>query len=356
MKRALGGLLLVAHGLAHALPATQAGAVGRSWLFTPLGLDAMAQRWIVALLSTLAMAGFVVAGFGVWGVPSFRRAWRRAGLVAAGASMVLIPLFWLNAYGVVGLAIDVAVVLGLRSLPVVWSTGRLSRKRPGSVKEITLELAHIGAVAFVGWLTLASLAAPWHRLWGSTAAELAMPLPGDESLDGPPTYWIQHAVSIDAPPGIVWPWLAQLGTDRGGFYSYAWLERLFGIDVRNAGRIHEEWQDVRTGGFITAAPAGYLGFDRPLGWRLGLVEPGRVMVLETWGAFVLEPTPEGGTRFIVRTRSGGGPDLLGLATAWFGLTVFEPAHFIMERQMLLGVKRRAEGTIRESHAVREARP
>ena len=353
MKRTLVGLGLVAHGLAHALPAGQAGSAGQSWLLTPLGIEAMPLRWVVAVISTLAMAGFLVAGFGVWGVPVFRGVWRRAGLGAAGASAALILLFWPNPYGWIGLAIDVVVVLGLRRLAVVWTTGRPKRERErgGTVRRVSVAVAHAAAVAFVAWLTVVSLSAPWHRFWGSTPEELAMDLPGDEPLDGPPTYWIQHAVSIDAPPDVVWPWLAQLGTDKGGFYSYAWLERLFGLDVRNASRIVEEWQDVETGGFVMATPPGYLWFDEPLGWTLGLVEPNRVMVLELWGAFVLEPihpTARGGTRLIVRTRSGGPPNLLGLAMSWFNLTVFEPAHFIMERQMLLGVKRRAEGTIRES--------
>ena len=72
------------------------------------------------------------------------------------------------------------------------------------------------------------------------------------------------------------------------------------------------------------------------------MEPGRVLVLEQWGAFVLTPVDGGGTRFIVRTRGGGETDRFAdLLLAPLGLVLGEPAHFIMERKMLLEVKRLA---------------
>jgi hypothetical protein len=93
---------------------------------------------------------------------------------------------------------------------------------------------------------------------------------------------------------------------------------------------------------VLAAGPGYLGIDRPLGWKVERAEPGWVLVLESWGAFVLVPREDGTTRLIVRTRSSDPATPLGITTAWIGLLVFEPAHFIMERGMLLGVKARAE--------------
>jgi hypothetical protein len=138
----------------------------------------------------------------------------------------------------------------------------------------------------------------------------------------------------------VWPWLVQLGQDKGGFYSYAWLERLIGDDIHNADRINPAWQTVRPGDLVRAAQPDYLGgiLGPDLGWRVVRVDPGRVLVLDGWGAFVLEPAGNG-TRLIVRTRGAGEPNV---ALAPFGLLVFDPAHFIMERGMLLGVKQRAE--------------
>jgi hypothetical protein len=66
-------------------------------------------------------------------------------------------------------------------------------------------------------------------------------------------------------------------------------------------------------------------------------------VLQGWGAFVLHPVDDSTTRLIVRTRGEGKPSLAAVAIAPAGLLVLEPAHFIMQRGMLLGIKQRAEG-------------
>ena len=193
-----------------------------------------------------------------------------------------------------------------------------------------------GLLAYVG---LVILTRPWHTRWGSSDAELRATLPGDDLVPNA-HYTIQHAVTIRATPDEIWPWLVQLGQDRGGFYSYDWLERLVGDRIRNADRIHPEWQTLRTGDLVRATQPDYLGgvFGPNLGWRVVRLEPNRVVVLSGWGAFVLEPT-EGATRLIVRTRGAGEPNV---SLAPFGLLVFEPAHFIMQRRMLLGIKQRAE--------------
>jgi hypothetical protein len=345
MKRVFAGLGLLAHGLAHALPGAQAGAAGTSWLLSGDGMGPGAVRWLVAFLSALAMSGFVAAGFGVWGARPFRSHWRSTAAVAAIASLLLLFMFWTNAYGIVGIVIDLAIMAWLwvpspdeepeREAPLVRSK-RLALRATSEAL----------AVAFVAWLGLVAVTAPAHRFWGSKPDELDVVLPGDAPLEGPPTYWIQHAVTIHAPAEAVWPWLAQLGTDRGGFYSYDFLERALRIDAHNADRVHPEWQDVHAGGFVMATPKGYLGIDHPLGWKLTEVEPGRVMVLQNWGAFVLDPIDAHTTRFIVRTRNSVGPSPMGLAMSWFGLVTFEPVHFLMERRMLLGVKERAEAPLR----------
>jgi len=147
-------------------------------------------------------------------------------------------------------------------------------------------------------------------------------------------------VTIQATPPAVWPWLIQLGQDRGGFYSYDWLERLIGDEIRNAERIHPEWQTLRTGDLVRATQPDYLGgiFGPNVGWRVTRLDTNRVVVLGGWGAFVLQPA-NGSTRLIVRTRGNGKPNV---ALAPFGLLVFEPAHFIMQRRMLLGIKERVE--------------
>jgi hypothetical protein len=88
-----------------------------------------------------------------------------------------------------------------------------------------------------------------HR-WGATDAEVTQVLPGDELLPNPPVAWT-NAITIDAPPAQVWPWIAQLGDGRGGFYSFTFIENRVGaltgaadytVVYRNAERIVPEWQ------------------------------------------------------------------------------------------------------------------
>lgn len=170
-----------------------------------------------------------------------------------------------------------------------------------------------------------------------------MPMIGDPPL-GQSHYRIDHAVTIDAPVDAVWQWLVQIGQDRGGFYSYDWLERMFGADIDNATRVVPEWQQRRVGDLVRAVQPNYLGgaFGPDLGWRVEAIEPGRAMVLENWGAFVLSPDGPERTRMHIRTRGAGIPTLAGAALTPLSLLVLEPAHFIMERGMLLGIKQRAE--------------
>jgi hypothetical protein len=171
---------------------------------------------------------------------------------------------------------------------------------------------------------------PWHLCWGAVPEDEERSLPGDEFLPEDGTQII-HAVTIDAPVEEVWPWLAQLGQDRGGFYSYEWLENLAGCEMKNADRIHPEWQHREVGDTVHLHPAG--------GLRVTVFEPGRALGLEGWGTFAVEPAGAGRTRLIAR---GGVPR--GVGAAAYGL-LMEIPHFLMERRMLLGIKERAEGSL-----------
>jgi hypothetical protein len=168
---------------------------------------------------------------------------------------------------------------------------------------------------------------PWLLHWGATADELRRTLPGDELVPDPGTE-STRAVTIGAPPDEIWPWLAQTGQDRGGFYSYEWLENLAGCRLTNADRIHDEWQQRDVGDTVLLHPAS--------GLKLARFEPGRVLALEGWGAFVVEPLDGNRTRLIARGRGKR-----GLASVAY-TTLLEIPHFIMERKMLLGIKARAE--------------
>jgi hypothetical protein len=168
---------------------------------------------------------------------------------------------------------------------------------------------------------------PWHLRWGAEPQDEQRELPGDQFLPEHGTRII-HAVTIDAPVGQVWPWLAQLGQDRGGFYSYEWLENLAGCNMKNADRVHPEWQHRRLGETVHLHPAG--------GLKVNVFEPGRALGLAGWGTFALVPLGPDRTRLIAR---GGVPP--GAAAAAYA-ALMELPHFLMERRMLLGIKGRAE--------------
>jgi len=142
----------------------------------------------------------------------------------------------------------------------------------------------------------------------------------------------------------VWPWIVQLGQGRGGFYSYTVLENLVGCHMENAGRVHPEWQDLKVGDPVYLHPKA-----PPL--RVTRLDPGRALVLGTSWAFVLEPIDERTTRLPVRGRGRFElPDLGRPLNFLYWRLVFEPAHFLMERRMLQGIKERAEGALAPSAA------
>jgi hypothetical protein len=195
---------------------------------------------------------------------------------------------------------------------------------------------HDRRVAALGrWLTLAGVAAPvvdhalvrpWLRRWGSTADERSRRLPGD--VDVPVLLTITRAVTVHAPAEATWQWLVQIGQDRGGFYSYDWLENLAGCGLRSADAVREEWQHVATGDPLTIFP----GFTT----RLTLVDPPRALVIEGWGAYVVEAVDGSTCRLIARSQTTR--DARGLLY----VLLIELPHAVMERRMLLGIKQRAE--------------
>jgi len=190
---------------------------------------------------------------------------------------------------------------------------------------------------------------PWHLAWGTTPEERRRPLPGDERVKDPDLD-STHAITIDAPAEEVWAWLLQIGQGRGGFYSYTWLENLVGCRMKNAERILPELQHLAVGDRI------YLHPKAPA-LTVEILEPGRALVLsETWG-FYLEPINRHSTRLLVRGRGrfDAQPFPKGrLLQFLYWRLVFEPAHFVMERKMLLGIKERAERGKRRPRAVQEA--
>jgi hypothetical protein len=189
---------------------------------------------------------------------------------------------------------------------------------------------------------------PWHLRWGATDEEVSERLPGDEMVEHP-NVEATHAITINAPVEEVWPWLVQIGQDKGGFYSYSWLENLAGCRLHNADRILPEFQQLKAGDTVRLHPQA-----PPL--PVLICEPPRTLVLGnnmdypgTWG-FYLKVVDEGTTRLVIRGRGDWKP---GLMSRLGGYVLFEPAHFIMERKMLLGIKSRAE-SLRQVEVKRQA--
>jgi hypothetical protein len=201
----------------------------------------------------------------------------------------------------------------------------------------------IAVLALAYWF----LVRPWHLRWGTTDDEVEGTLPGDDLLREPKSE-VTHAVTIDAPVEDVWPWLVQLGQGRAGFYSYDWLESLVGADIHNADRIVPEYQNLEAGDTVRLAPEDYPVQTSESAPEAVVVDPERAVVLQPPGAsprwswaFVLHPMNDGTTRFVVRMRTQGKGTLRGRAADYL---FWEPAHFVMERKMLLGVKERAESS------------
>lgn len=336
MRPTLLGILLVLHALAHAGAGTWAAGRHSPWVVVP--------AWL------LSMCGFLAAGFGLLGLERLRAWAAPASAVAAVASLVLFRLAGFSVVMLVGLSLSVVLAMlvrwwSLRAHPEIHTpTIATSAALAADVDRPSLPRRAVALVAwlFLGYTALLILVRPWHHRWGSTAAERSGPVPGisDTLAHG---YRIDRGITIDAPAAAVWPWVAQLGQDRGGFYSYDWLERAFGDDVRNADSLVPAWQDRQVGELVRAAQSDYLGgrLGRDLGWRIAHWDPPRAMVLENWGAFVVREVDSSTSRLTVHTRGEGRPSFEGVMLAPFGFYLFEPAHFIMERGMFLGIAARA---------------
>lgn len=186
--------------------------------------------------------------------------------------------------------------------------------------------------------------------YGASGEEIDASLPGDELL---PRVGLcaTRALTIGAPAREVWPWIAQLGQGRGGFYSYDFVENLIGCDIHSADQIVQRWQDVEVGDPVNFAPG--------VGLTVAQVIPGRALVLRgglpvaavssppydfTW-AFVLRPGTDGTTRLVVRER-------YSYAHRWVAALIepVEMVSFVMSRRMLRGIRYRVERNPRDQVA------
>jgi hypothetical protein len=166
-------------------------------------------------------------------------------------------------------------------------------------------------------------------------------LPGDDLISDP-LESLTHAITVRCPSEQVWPWLAQMGAGRAGWYSYDAIDN---GGQPSAERIIPELQTVEVGYLFPWLPGATEGFN------VLACEHGRALVLGapvsekspvvTW-AFVLEPLAGGTTRLIVRARGSRSYRFHGLPE-WVTRCLVPPGHFVMQRKQLLGIARRAEG-------------
>jgi hypothetical protein len=221
-------------------------------------------------------------------------------------------------------------------------TGRLRHDGDVSLRRLVKRTALTAALIGAGILVRER-----QLHWGAAPAEVESELPGDDLL--PDARLVAtRAVSIDATPTEVWPWIAQLGQGRGGFYSYDALENLVGCEITSADRIEAQWQAVESGDEFRLHP------DMPL--TVAIADPPGALVVQseaaagsenaevpydfTW-AFVLQPSGPHGSRLIIRERYAWTTPAMRPA-----MEVLTLISFVMTEKMLRGIRERAEGTAR----------
>jgi hypothetical protein len=210
------------------------------------------------------------------------------------------------------------------------------------VKPRTAPVTAALIAATAGAATL-GLARGRYLRWGATDEEIARELPGDEFLSVA-NVTATRAITVARPADDVWPWLAQLGQGRGGFYSYDFLENLIGCQIHSTDHIVPKWQSIDVGTDVALAPG--------IGLTVAFVDAGRALVLRgappmvgkaapydfTW-AFVLNEASNGTSRLLVRER-------YRYTRRWAPLLVesVQLISFLMSQKMLRGIRDRAEVT------------
>ena len=224
-------------------------------------------------------------------------------------------------------------------------SGRIGR-RPARSPGVGV-LAALEGAALIVWHLVATPFIGRKRLrWGTVGTEASDALPGDEFVPEP-KWSYTLGIAVDAPPEAVWPWIAQLGQGRGGFYTYQTLENMAGCKITNTTEILPDHQYPAVGENIYLHPT-----TPPM--RIATVDPPNALVLvgspadlgseESWGKstwqFIIKPTLGGGSRLLTRGHYDYSPDWKSrLAFSRFPI---ESITFVMSRKMMMEMKRLAE--------------
>jgi hypothetical protein len=232
-------------------------------------------------------------------------------------------------------------------VPSPATAGRRGTAAPRGAGRARRALGLAFGAAAASALLYATVVGPWQRRWGATPEEVARQMPGDDLVDDPIEV-TTRAITVEAPPDAIWPWLVQMGNNRGGLYSYDWIDLLIrALDRPSVEEVLPAFQHPRVGDVMPYARGSDFVFR--------VLEPGRHMVvqLRTGGSNVVQswglyPTDGRRTRLVLRVRAAVS------ATPWLvpALLVLDVSEGFMVRRQLLGIKARAEALAadRPSHA------
>jgi hypothetical protein len=192
--------------------------------------------------------------------------------------------------------------------------------------------------------------------WDNTDEDVQTTMPGD-NLTSHPNWTYTHAITINAPADRIFPWVDQIGQDRGGFYSYDILENLAGCKIRNTDRIHPEWQYKGDGTetMILHPKMPPLRIEKVIPGVALIVHAGNFVKADgkaktikesdyvnmTW-VFYLKKLDWNRTRLLVRWRACYYPSKEN--EMWYGPKITGFMNFIMGDAMIRGIKQRAENS------------
>jgi len=206
------------------------------------------------------------------------------------------------------------------------------RARP-TATELAREVGSV--IADLPRFATAPLVRSWHQRWGATDHEVGAEMPGDELITEVASV-ATRAITIDAPPEAVWPWLVQIGCLKAGFYANDLLDNLGHPSARE---ILPEYQHLEIGQWVPMSPNP----SDTTAFRVAGFETNRWLLwqqpLSTW-SWKLTELPGGRTRLVTRLRAH--LDWSHKTVSVFSLLLLELGDFPMMRRMLLGIRQRAE--------------
>ena len=198
--------------------------------------------------------------------------------------------------------------------------------------------------AIAGLVAILYAARRYYRNWGTSKGECQGRLPGDE-LIGDPVIQVTEAVWIDSPPSVTWPWLLQMGQDRGGHYSRRAFENVVGLRMHNPDGPNPEWKQLAVGDTLQLKPKGWMGLPDGLAFKVDAITPERSIVLRAtspdlprvvW-SFNLQPHWATHARLLARVRIG-----LRHPGEVVAVELVRPVIALLLRKVLLDIKRRVQ--------------